>query len=165
LRRRVVLVFQRPILLNASVRDNVMYGLKVRGQKDVEEKVERALAEVGLLELKHAHARTLSGGEAQRAALARALVIEPDVLLLDEPTANLDPYNVSLIEQIIRTQHERASTTVVMVTHNIFQARRLAERVGLLIGGKMVEVNSCEAFFESPRDARTRAFVRGEMIY
>ena len=165
LRRRVVMVFQRPLLLDSSVRANVAYGLNIRGEREVGLKVERTLAQVGLSALLDAPARALSGGEAQRAALARALVIEPDVLLLDEPTANLDPYNVGLIEQIIRQTHQARQTTFVIVTHNIFQARRLADRVGLLLNGQLIEVGGCEEFFERPRDARTRAFVRGELIY
>ncbi len=165
LRRRVVLVFQRPILLSASVGANIAYGLQVRGVRKVEAKVDCVLEQVGLHALKHASAYTLSGGEAQRVALARALVVQPDVLLLDEPTANLDPYNVALIEQIIQAIHREKQTTIVLVTHNIFQARRLAERVGLLLSGKLIEVGTREQFFEQPRDPRTRAFVNGEMIY
>jgi tungstate transport system ATP-binding protein len=98
-------------------------------------------------------------------ALARALVIEPRVLLLDEPTANLDPHNVSLIEDIVREQNRARGVTVVVVTHNVFQARRLADRVGLMLNGQLVELADTPTFFESPRDPRTAAFVRGEMVY
>jgi tungstate transport system ATP-binding protein len=126
--------------------------------------VDEALARVGLRELANSPARTLSGGEAQRVALARALAVEPDVLLLDEPTANLDPYNVVLIEQIIQEARAAKRMTLVLVTHNIFQARRLAGRVGLMLNGQLVEVGATEQFFESPRDPRARAFVRGEMV-
>ncbi|MCB0206403.1 MAG: ATP-binding cassette domain-containing protein, partial [Anaerolineae bacterium] len=120
---------------------------------------------VGLTEFARHQARTLSGGEAQRVALARALVLRPDVLLLDEPTANLDPYNVSLIEQIIRRSNQEQGTTVVVVTHNLHQARRLGTRVGLLLDGTVVEVANTEQFFESPSDPRTRRFIHGEMVY
>ena len=165
LRRRVTTVFQRPILLNRSVYANVRYGLRLRGEHDAARQVEDALDQVGLAGLAHQRARTLSGGEAQRVALARAMVLRPDVLLLDEPTANLDPYNVGLIEEIVRTLNEREGTTIVLVTHNVFQARRLAHRVGLLLEGRIVEVAEATAFFESPQDPRTAAFVRGEMVY
>jgi tungstate transport system ATP-binding protein len=101
----------------------------------------------------------------QRVALARALVIKPRVLLLDEPTANLDPYNVGLIEEIVRNQNQARGTTVVLVTHNVFQAKRLAHRIGLMLAGRLVEVTDARTFFENPADARTAAFVRGDMVY
>ena len=165
LSRRVTTVFQRPLLLNRSVWANVCYGLRLRGQRDSAHRIEAALEQVGLEELARQRARTLSGGEAQRVALARAMVLRPDVLLLDEPTANLDPYNVGLIEDIARALNRDQGTTLVLVTHNVFQARRLAHRVGLLLEGQVVEVSDVGTFFESPRDARTAAFVRGEMVY
>jgi tungstate transport system ATP-binding protein len=97
-------------------------------------------------------------------AVARALICEPAVLLLDEPTATLDPANVQLIEAAIREAQQRR-TTVVLVTHNLFQARRLARRVALLLDGRLVEVADAATFFEAPHDARAAAFMRGEMIY
>ncbi len=164
-RRRVTTVFQRPVLLNTTVYGNVAYGLKIRGDKEVQRKVKEALEQVGLSELARERARLLSGGEAQRVALARAMVIEPEVLLLDEPTANLDPYNVGLIEDIVADLNRKRGTTIVLVTHNVFQAKRLAHRVALLLEGKVVEVAPVRDFFEAPRDPRTAAFVRGEMVY
>jgi tungstate transport system ATP-binding protein len=161
-RRRVATVFQRPLLLDRSVRDNVAFGLRLRGWRELGTRVVAALDRVGLTELADARARTLSGGEAQRVALARATVIEPDALLLDEPTANLDPYNVSLIENLIR-EHDR--TTIVLVTHNVFQARRLADRVGLLLNGRLIELAPTDRFFNAPQDPRTHAFINGEMVY
>jgi len=164
--RRVTMVFQRPVLLTRSVQDNVAYGLRLRnGHAPLAGKVREALEQVGLADLARHPAHQLSGGELQRTALARALVLDPEVLLLDEPTANLDPYNVGLIEAIVRAQNRKRGTTVVLVTHNVFQARRIARRVGLLLNGRLVEVAPAEQFFESPRDPRTVAFVRGEMIY
>ncbi len=165
LRRRVTTVFQRPILLSRSVWANVNYGLQLRGQHDSASEIQMALEQVGLRALARRQARTLSGGEAQRVALARAMVLQPDVLLLDEPTANLDPYNVALIEDILRMVNREGGTTLVLVTHNVFQAKRLAHRVALLLDGKMVEVARVDAFYQSPCDARTAAFVRGEMVY
>lgn len=165
LRRRVTTVFQRPILLNRSVWDNVAYGLRLRGRRNVASLVQKTLEQVGLESLASRRARTLSGGEAQRVALARAMVLEPEVLLLDEPTANLDPYNVRLIEEIVQTLNRERGTTLVTVTHNIFQARRLAHRAALLLEGQVVEVANADTFFESPHDPRTAAFVRGEMVY
>ncbi|HID64557.1 MAG TPA: phosphate ABC transporter ATP-binding protein [Anaerolineae bacterium] len=164
-RRRVTTVFQRPVLLNTSVYGNVAYGLKIRRDKEVQRKVKKVLEQVGLSDLTRERARFLSGGEAQRVALARAMVIEPEVLLLDEPTANLDPYNVGLIEEIVVDLNREQGTTIVLVTHNVFQAKRLAHRVALLLEGKVVEVAPVRDFFEAPQDPRTAAFVRGEMVY
>ncbi|HZW03137.1 MAG TPA: phosphate ABC transporter ATP-binding protein [Anaerolineaceae bacterium] len=166
LRRRVTMVFQRPLLLNRSIEANVRFGLQLRGEHDGDERVRTALAAVGLEHLPHQKASTLSGGEAQRVALARAIVLQPDVLLLDEPTANLDPYNVGLIEEIVLQLNRQPSpTTLVLVTHNIFQAKRLAQRVAFMLDGSVVDVADAETFFTRPNDPRTAAFVRGEMVY
>jgi tungstate transport system ATP-binding protein len=165
LRRQVTTVFQRPALLSGSVIANVAYGLQVRGVERPRQRAAEALEQVGLRHLADKPARTLSSGEMQRVALARAMVIAPSVLLLDEPTANLDPHNVHLIERTISEMHRRDGVTVVLVTHNIFQARRLAQRVALLLDGRIVEIANTPDFFEAPRDARTAAFVRGDMVY
>ncbi len=165
LRRRVTTVFQRPALLGRSIRANVSYGLRLRGRRNSAKLITETLERVGLTALQGQKSQTLSGGEAQRVALARAMVLRPDVLLLDEPTANLDPYNVKLIEETITALNREQNTTLILVTHNIFQARRLAHRVALLLEGEIIEVAKMEDFFQSPRDPRTAAFVRGEMIY
>ncbi len=163
-RRRVTTVFQRPALLDRTVNDNVRFGLALRG-KPADGRVDQALAQVGLTDLARTSARKLSGGELQRAALARALVLQPDVLLLDEPTANLDPYNVGLIEDIVRRENRERGTTIVLVTHNIFQARRLAHRVGLLWEGRLLELAPTHDFFETPRVPQVAAFLRGDLVY
>lgn len=167
LRRKITTVFQNPVLLTRSVADNVAYGLKLRGKSgdQVKQIVDDALDLVGLNNLTQTGARTLSGGEAQRVALARALVIQPSVLLLDEPTANLDPYNVKLIENIITQVNREQGTTIVIVTHNIFQAKRLAHRTALLLEGRLVEIAKTGTFFSHPSDPRTKAFIHGEMVY
>ena len=164
LRRQVTTVFQNPVLLRRSLLENAAYGLRLRGEKDME-KAEAAVEKVGLSHLMSRSAKQLSGGEAQRVALARAICIEPKALLLDEPTANLDPYNVQMIEEIVQRMNQEMGVTVVLVTHNVFQARRLAHRVGFMLRGEMVEVSPTAEFFDDPKDPRTSAFVRGEMIY
>ena len=163
--RRVTTVFQRPVLLNRSVWHNVAYGLRLRGCRDSAGEIDAALEQVGLAGMARSKTRALSGGEAQRVALARALVLRPEVLLLDEPTANLDPYNVRAIEEIVGTLNRESGTTIVLVTHNVFQARRLAHRVGLLLDGRLIEVAKVDAFFDSPSDPRAAAFCSGEMVY
>ncbi len=164
-RRRVTTVFQHPVLLRRSVSSNLRFGLKLRGERPSETEIQTWLDALGLADLSDAPARTLSAGEAQRVALARALILGPSALLLDEPTANLDPYNVGLIEDMIRRINTEQTTTIVLVTHNIFQARRLADRTGLMIGGELIEVAATEKFFSSPDDHRTAAFVRGDLVY
>lgn len=164
-RRKITMVFQDPHLLRRSVYDNVAYGLGLRGSKNGHEMVDAMINQLGLSDLAHAQARTLSGGEAQRVALARSLVLEPDVLLLDEPTSNLDPYNIKLIEEMIVRVNREQAMTIIMVTHNVFQARRLADRVGLLLGGKLVEVSDTADFFENPQRSETAAFVKGDIVY
>ena len=163
-RRRITMVFQEPLLLSTTVEGNVAYGLRVRRNGPVPTRVRQALELVGLGHLSRARAPTLSGGERQRVALARALAVEPDVILLDEPTANLDPYNVTVIEQLI-ARVNREGATVVMVTHNVFQARRLCHRAALMLEGKLVEIGEKEEIFTRPGDPRTAAFVQGEMVY
>jgi tungstate transport system ATP-binding protein len=166
-RRQVTTVFQRPLLLDRTVVANAAYGLRLRGlARDRAHKLaQQALDRVGMLAFADQSARTLSGGERQRTALARALALEPQVLLLDEPTANLDPANIQRIEAALLDLQARQGTSIIMVTHNVFQARRLADRAALLLEGRLVEVADKEDFFERPNDSRTREFVRGEMIY
>ncbi len=162
-RRRITTVFQRPLMFDRSVRDNVSYPLALRGARD-DRLVDGLLERLGLASLAKEPARTVSAGEAQRVALARALAARPEVLLLDEPTASLDPRNVVLVESVIR-ETNRQGITLVMTTHLFFQARRLASRTGLLLGGVLVELGPTEDLMESPRDPRTKAFLSGEMVY
>lgn len=167
IRRRMSLLFQIPAIFNRSVFENVAYGLKVRGidRKIIEKKVIEALGIVGLCGLENQKAPTLSGGEAQRMAFARAIVYDPEILLLDEPTANLDPANVMKIEDIIKWLREEKNTTILLASHNIPQVRRLADRVCILINGEVIEVNTKDAIFKDPKDKRSEAFLKGEMVY
>jgi tungstate transport system ATP-binding protein len=165
LQRQLAMVFQRPVLQSRSVRANVACGLRFRREPDIRQRVDAELERVKLRRLADAQPRTLSGGELQRVALARALVLQPRVLLLDEPTANLDPHNVGLIETLIREQQARFGTTIVLVTHNIFQAKRLADRVGLIYDNRLIEIAPTPRFFDQPADERTRAFISGQLVY
>lgn len=165
MRRRVTTVFQRPVLLNRSCRENLVFGLRLRDRAPDPGIVDEWIFRLGLEDLADAPARTLSGGEAQRVALARALLVGPDALLLDEPTSNLDPHNISRIEQLIASERDERRTTIVLVTHNVHQARRLADRVALMISGRMVEVGPTDQFFDEPREEQTAAFLRGDLVY
>jgi tungstate transport system ATP-binding protein len=162
--RRQAMVFQRPVLLRRSVFGNLTFALKIAGvgaeQRDL--RAWAALARVGLGALAHRPARVLSGGEQQRLALARAWMLEPEVLFLDEPTANLDPGATREIEAVIQSIHE-SGTKIVLVTHNLGQARRLGDEVLFLDRGRLVERSGVARFFGHPATAEAAAFLQGEL--
>jgi tungstate transport system ATP-binding protein len=117
-----------------------------------------------LAHLARREARAVSGGEMQRLALARAMACRPRVLLLDEPAASLDPGHVAVVEGIIRDVHREDGTTIVLATHNLGQARRLAHRTALLVQGRLIELGETEGFFERPRHPLTAAYLRGDLL-
>lgn len=167
LRRSMVMVFQKPLVFTTTVYENLAYGLKLRGIKkeQIREKVEEMLEITGLKDKSHQKANTLSGGEAQRVAIGRALIVRPKVLLLDEPTANLDPANISIIEELIKFGKNNYGLSVIIVTHNMFQAKRLSDNTMFMFNGKIIEYDTTENLFNSPKNKTTRAFINGEMIY
>jgi len=165
LRQIATLVFQKTVMFGSSVYSNLAYGLKIRGKKDYEirEEIARELHTVGLKNFEKRKARKTSGGEQQRIALARAFLLNPQILLLDEPTANLDPYSATIIEKaIMRT---KGKCTVILATHNLNQAKRLADDVVHIYEGRIVEIASAEEFFNNPRSEMTRKFINGELDY
>jgi len=146
-RRRMAMVFQKPVMFKSNVLDNVAFGLMVRGEgqaKQREEKARAALQSVGLSGYESRDANTLSGGEMQRIALARAIVLEPELLLLDEPTANLDPRSASAIDSLLQGL-AGGRTAVVLATHNMMQCRKLADRVAVLVEGRITALGESEA--------------------
>lgn len=165
-RKNSTLVFQRTTLFNTTVHKNVAYGLKLRGylKKEVEEKVREVLKMVKLQGYEERWAKQLSGGEQQRVSLARALALNTDVLLLDEPTVNLDPKNVSIIEETISRVNRERKTTVVMATHNMFQAETLTKRTALLIGGKIAQVGTPHKVLRTPSEHLAN-FARLENVF
>lgn len=163
-RRSHAMVFQRPVMLRRSALANVVYALAVAGvaRRERETQAMAALVEVGLAGLAHRPARVLSGGEQQRLALARAWALHPEVLFLDEPTANLDPAATREIETVIKA-FDAAGTKIVMSTHNLGQARRLGDEVVFLHQGRLVECAPIDRFFANPATAEAAAFVKGEL--
>jgi tungstate transport system ATP-binding protein len=157
------MVFQRPVMLRTSVRANIEYGLSLRGVPagERQRKAQEALARVCLPELANRQARKLSGGEQQRVALARAWALDPQVLFLDEPTASLDPASSREVERIIG-EIAASGTKIVMTTHNLGQARRLAEEVVYLEDGRLQEQTPADEFFRQPRTNLARDFIRAE---
>jgi tungstate transport system ATP-binding protein len=163
--RAATLVFQRPLPIRGSVRTNVEYGLRMRGDRDASRRVNQTLAGLRLDRIAGQSAASLSGGQLQLVALARALVVHPEILLLDEPTAHLDPAHVALVEDVVLADQRQRGTTVIWATHNLFQARRVADHVALVLDGQVIENGPKPAFFDDPRDARTRDFIAGKMVY
>jgi len=164
--RKQAMVFQRPVMLRRSALGNVAFGLKVAGVKPAERDTRAlfALERVGLTHLANSPARVLSGGEQQRLALARAWALNPEVLFLDEPTANLDPGATHEIEAAIAAIHA-GGTKIVMVTHNLGQARRLADEIVFLHNGRVAERATADVFFAGPATAEAAAFLKGELLW
>jgi len=163
-RRHQAMVFQRPVMLRRSALANVVYGLRLAGKsrRESELRAMDVLEVVGLAPHAGRPARVLSGGEQQRLALARAWALGPDVLFLDEPTANLDPASTQDIENIIQAIHA-SGTKIIMTTHNLGQARRLGDEVLFISQGRLMEHTPIELFFREPASAEAGAFIKGEL--
>ncbi len=167
LKRKIAVVLPGDSLFNGTVFSNIAYGLRIRGMERhvIRDKVHDILERVRLSDKMHKNVRTLSSGEAQRVAVARALVTEPEYLFLDEPTASLDPFNTGIIETVLKEVRAGNGMTVVMITHNMFQARRLADRVAFVYGGRIIEEADTGKLFSAPEEDLTRRFVTGKMVW
>jgi tungstate transport system ATP-binding protein len=163
-RRRQAMVFQRPVMLRRSALGNVAYALRLAGipREQREERALHALRTVGLESYARHSARVLSGGEQQRLALARVCALNPEVLFLDEPTANLDPGATHEIEKIIGALHD-AGTKIVMVTHNLGQAHRLGDEILFLNAGRLMERAPADRFLKNPASPEAARFLEGEL--
>lgn len=161
---RQAMVFQRPVMLRRSALANVIYGMRLAGiaLRERELRARDVLEAVGLSHLADRPARTLSGGEQQRVALARAWALNPEVLFLDEPTANLDPGATRDIESIIAQIHA-SGTKIIMTTHNLGQARRLGDEILFLYQGRLAERALVERFFRQPVSPEAASFIRDEL--
>lgn len=166
LRHVSTLVFQKTVMFSLNVYGNLAYGLRIRGarKEDIAKKVAEALHVVRLSGFEKRRAKRTSGGEQQRIALARAFLLGSQVLLLDEPTANLDPNSATIIEKAIVSKKSN-DRIIVMATHNLSQAIRMADVIVHLYNGNIVEVAKPEDFFETPKSEITRKFINGELDF
>jgi tungstate transport system ATP-binding protein len=164
--RRQAMVFQRPVLLRRSALGNVRYALKVGGipMREQDDRAYEALCKVGLEAHADRPARVMSGGEQQRLALARIWALRPEILFLDEPTASLDPGATHEIERVILALHD-AGTKIVMVTHNLGQARRLADEILFIYQGRLLERQPADQFLKNPASAEAARFLEGELSW
>ncbi|MDO8871831.1 MAG: ABC transporter ATP-binding protein [Methanoregula sp.] len=161
IRRRMGMVFQKPAVLNTTVAENVAFGLKFRGADpaQIAQRVTSTLELVGLSGFEQRRAVTLSGGEMQRVAIARAMVTDPEVLLLDEPTANLDPVSSEIIEDLLIRINNDLRTTIILATHDMIQGQRLAHRMGVIMNGRLAQVGTLHDIFYQPDGKEVARFV------
>lgn len=166
LRQISTLVFQKTAMFTMNVYDNLAYGLKIRKvpTDEIAKTVPEALAAVRLSGFEKRRAKKISGGEQQRIALARAFLLDSNVLLLDEPTANLDPNSATIIEKAIVSK-KNSQRIIIMATHNLNQARRMADEIVHIHNGEIVEVANPTDFFENPKSEITRKFINGELDF
>jgi tungstate transport system ATP-binding protein len=164
IRKISTLVFQRTAMFSRSVYDNLAFGLRIRGipETEIQRKIADALNAAGLKNFEKRKGKKTSGGEQQRISLARAMLLNPKILLLDEPTANLDPNSSRIIERAIASRKD-SETIIIMATHNLGQAKRLADIVVHMNEGKIVEAAPTKELFDNPQNEFTRKFVHGEL--
>lgn len=165
IRKNLLFIHQFPVLFKGTVKYNIHYGLKLRKQNVDKDYLNSLLSSFKLDDLLNRNVSTLSGGEKQRVCILRAMALKPKVLLLDEPTQNLDPANIKNIEKNIKHYQEKENGTVIIVTHNLFQARRITDRTVVLINGTIVEVGKTIELFKSPKNSQTNDFLTGKMVF
>lgn len=164
--RDMTLVFQSPYLIRTTVWNNIAYPLKLRGwnSSEIEARVTELAAELHLTGFLKQKSWKLSGGELQKAALARAISFHPKLLMLDEPTANADPATTAEMEAILSKINQNEGTTVLLITHNLVQARRLCRDIIFINQGKVIEQGAADALLKNPRHELTKRFVAGELL-
>jgi tungstate transport system ATP-binding protein len=164
LQRQMHLIFQKPVVFSGSVLENCLICGPLRGLKFTRKEAMEALERVEITHLYRQSANTLSGGEMTRLALARAWLIKPQLLLLDEPSANLDPQGIKLFEELLGVMAEEYGTGIVLVTQDLFEARRISKRVGLLLHGHIIELQATPDFFNKPQKEATKQFISGALV-
>ncbi len=166
IRRKMAFVLQKPVVFNMSVYDNIAVGLKWRGlnKTEITERTSNILELIGLADYRNRNARTLSGGETQRVAIARAVISEPEILLLDEPSANLDPVSSAKTEELLLDIIDRYKATTIMATHDMSQGQRMADRVAVMLDGEILQTGDWHQVFNTPGSKDIAYFVGVENI-
>lgn len=164
--QNMTLVFQKPYLLRTTVFNNIAYPLTIRKVKrdEIINRVKQVMKSMDIEYLQDQKAWTLSGGEAQKVALARAIVSRPSLLLLDEPTANIDPSSVLIMENAIRDFYKENNATIIIITHNLQQGKRLCKDIAFMHDGRIVEMNQVDRVFNNPHNQLTKKFIDGEIL-
>ena len=164
IRKNIIFIHQMPVLFKVSVKYNIEYGFKLRKMEIDYNKLNDLVESFDLSHLIKRNVNLLSGGEKQRVCLLRAMVLNPDVLILDEPTQNLDPVNIKFIEANIKSFIEQ-NGTVIIVTHNLFQAQRLSTKLGVIVNGRLIENGPTKKLFSNPENQQTEDFLSGKIIF
>ena len=161
------MLYQKPVIFNLNVHENIAIGMKYRKESaaTIGRRVKDALREIGLADYSLRSAKTLSGGEAQRVALARAIVTDPEILFLDEPTANLDPLSAEKIEEIILQLNRETGMTIVLSTHDMLQGQHLAGRIGVMMEGRLPQIGTTVEIFHRPATKNIARFVQVDNIF
>lgn len=164
IRKKIIFIHQTPVLFKGSVKYNIEYGFKLRKMEIDQENLNNLVESFNLSHLVKRNVNLLSGGEKQRVCLLRAIALNPEVLILDEPTQNLDPANIKIIEANIKSFIEQ-NGTVIIVTHNLFQAQRLSTNLGVIVNGHLIENGQTEKLFSNPEKQQTEDFLSGKIIF
>lgn len=163
-RKNIIFIHQTPVLFKGSLKYNIEYGFKLRKLPIDKNYLDNLVASFNLSHVIDRNVNLLSGGEKQRVCLLRAIALKPEVLILDEPTQNLDPVNIKIIEDNLKKFVEDKGT-VIIVTHNLFQAQRITDKLGILVNGQLVEFDSSKKLFENPANQQTADFLSGKIIF
>ncbi|MHA2363753.1 MAG: phosphate ABC transporter ATP-binding protein [Candidatus Hodarchaeales archaeon] len=164
-RSNMIFIHQFPVLFKGTVQYNIEYGLRIRKEKTDPEYLNELIDSFKLRDLLNRNVHSLSGGEKQRVCLLRAMAVKPEVLILDEPTQNLDPANIKNIEKNIKQFRDQQGGTVIIVTHNLFQAQRITDKTVILVNGQIIETGNTENLFSSPKKQKTSDFISGKIIF
>ena len=165
IRKDLVFIHQQPVLFKGSTKYNIEYGLKIRKMDIDEDYLEKLISSFNLEDKLNRNVKLLSGGERQRVCLLRAMAIKPKVLILDEPTQNLDPANIRIIEDNLEFFRTAFNGTIIIVTHNLFQAKRITNKLGILINGEIIEFGITSDLFTNPKNQKTSDFLTGKEIF